>query len=206
MFWGTVILAICGAGGYGWYLQSVYHAMVETGRAAEAGQVERFEQFVDLESLAESGAKLTINSLKDSAADEIGGLGGIIVGGLANVFGEPVAKASSKEIAKDIREEVEKGGGLKEFGAFTSEPGFFPFDVVDKGEKDGQDFVTTRHPGTCNTLETAIDIVWTRTDGEYPLLKSWRATRFTPASYKALLKTCERGKKLQGKKPARAAG
>ena len=83
----TIILALCGAGAYGWYVQSVYHAVVEAGRAAKAQDTKRFEKFVNLDAMGENTTKFYLDIKKEEASKKMGPLGRLVVGGLANVFG-----------------------------------------------------------------------------------------------------------------------
>ncbi len=187
-----MILALCAGGAYGWYVQSVYHAAVEAGRAASNQDVKRFERFVNVEAMGENTTKFYLDIMEEGAKKDLGVLGQIVVGGLSKIFGSEVAAVSGVEIARDVREKIAAGEDVTKLGPFKPDVATFPpVDVVESG--DG--FVHTAHPGTCNGEKTSVTVVWVRSEGEYPILKSWRAQSVTRGSLKGLIEACARGDK-----------
>lgn len=196
-FWTAVVVALCAGAAYGWYAQSVYYAAVEAGRAAQNQDVKRFERFVNLEAMGENTTKFVLDIAEEDAKKDMGVLGKIVVGGLAKIFGDEIAEVSGVEVARDVREKIAAGEAIDKLGPFQPDTAAFPpVSVVESG--DG--FIHTKHEGTCYQEPTSVTVVWVRSEGEYPFLKSWRAQSVTRSSLKGLLKACERGEKKNGKK------
>lgn len=195
-FWMGIVLGACALAAYGWYAQSVYYAATEAALAVKNQDVKRFGRFVNLEAMGENTTKFVLDIAEEDAKKDMGVLGKIVVGGLAKVFGDEIAEVSGVEVARGVREKIEAGETIDKVGPFKPDaPSFPPVDVVERGEG----FVHTKHAGTCYQEPTSVTVVWVRSEGEFPILKSWRAQSVTRASLKGLLQACERGEKKHGK-------
>lgn len=193
-----VVLGVLAAVGLGWFRQSVHYALLEIGRAGQAGDVATLEKHVDIASLVDSVGDFTAEVAKAEAKGLAGdNLLGDLLGGLAGVVAGEVVQAAKPELEMKVRRRLAQGDVLDAFGPFKPYPGFEAIGMVrDAGPKKTVVMIA----GTCYEEPASVNVVFERVPGPLglDLLGTWRATGVEAGTLLILAETCrEAAKKRQ---------
>jgi hypothetical protein len=186
----TWLLVICGlvAGGALWLHQSIHWSIIAIAKAAEEGDVARFERYVDLgmvadgagvfaEVAAEQGLKAATGS------DLVGALAGAFTRGIASA----VVEVNKDDVKVDLRRKIAGKQAYTSWGPFTPDPE----GALSPKERLGDTWLVELK-GSCGGIKTSVDVVFTRAPGllDQGWLGHWRATELRRDSVKKLVQDC----------------
>ncbi len=186
-----LLLVIVAAVGFGWFRQSVHFAILEIGRAAQAGDVATLEKHVDISSVVDSVGRFSAEVAKAEAKGIAGdNIIGDLLGGLAGAVADEVVQAAKPELEMKVRRKLAQGEGFEAFGPFVPYEGFEAIGLVrDAGPKKTYVMIA----GTCYGEPASVNVVFERVPGPLGLdvLGTWRATGVEEGTLLILAETCK---------------
>lgn len=190
-----VLLSLAAGVGYGWFRQSVHYAILEIGRAAEAGDVARLERHLDLEGFSQSAALFLSQVAKAEAKGALGdNLLGDLLGSFAGALTKEIATGARPELEANIRRGLAQGESFEAFGPFVPHQSYKAVGAV-REQGDGKVLVTL--VGHCYGEPASVNVVFERVTGPFgiDLLGTYKATHLEEGSLLILAEDCKAGAK-----------
>lgn len=189
----VVLVALAAGLGYGWFRQSVHYAILEIGRAGQAGDVATLEKHLDIRSFVDSIGAFTAEVAKAEAKGIAGdNLLGELLGGVAGAVAGEAMEAAKPEIEMKVRRRLAQGEGIEAFGPFVPYEGFEAVGLV---RSEGPSKTVVMIAGTCHGEPASVNVIFERVPGPFgiDMFGTWRATGIEKGTLLLLAETCKVG-------------